>query len=97
MDAASRGRSRCREQEAVGANSSCKLEGTVNAEDMAAVWDDPWPVIERRVPGVRAAFRQRGWPLPPRIDRVYVIAKVRRVLGYQPRFGITELLRQEAA
>lgn len=66
-------------------------------EDMAAVWDDPWPVIERRVPGVRAGFQRRGWPLPQRIDRVYAIAKARRVLGYQPRFGVTEFLRQEAA
>jgi UDP-glucose 4-epimerase len=66
-------------------------------EDMAAVWNDPWPVIERRVSGVRAGFQRRGWFLPPRIDRVYAIAKARRVLGYQPRFGITELLRQEAA
>jgi nucleoside-diphosphate-sugar epimerase len=66
-------------------------------EDMAAVWDDPWPVIERRLPGVQAGFQRRGWPQPQRIDRVYVIAKARRVLGYQPRFGITELLRPEAA
>lgn len=66
-------------------------------EDMGAVWDDPWPVIERRVPGVRASFEQRGWPLPRRIDRVYAIEKARRILGYAPRFGITELLRQEAA
>jgi nucleoside-diphosphate-sugar epimerase len=66
-------------------------------EDMGALWDDPWPVIERRVPGVRAGFEQRGWPQPRRIDRVYAIGKARRVLGYHPRFGITELLRQEAA
>lgn len=66
-------------------------------EDMGAVWDDPWTVIERRVPGVRASFEQRGWPLPRRIDRVYAIEKARRILGYDPRFGITELLRQEAA
>lgn len=39
-------------------------------EDVGALWDDPWPVIERRVPGVRGSFEQRGWPLPARIDRV---------------------------
>jgi nucleoside-diphosphate-sugar epimerase len=66
-------------------------------EDMGAVWDDPWSVIERRIPGVRASFEQRGWPLPRRIDRVYAIEKARRSLAYHPRFGITELLRQEAA
>lgn len=66
-------------------------------EDVGTLWDDPWPVIEQRVPGVRAAFEQRGWPLPGRIDRVYAIEKARHVLGYHPRFGIAELLRQEAA
>ncbi|HKT60468.1 MAG TPA: NAD(P)-dependent oxidoreductase [Gemmatimonadales bacterium] len=66
-------------------------------EDMDAVWDDPWPVIERRVPGMRASFERRGWPLPQRIDRVYAIDKARRDLGYLPRFGIIELMREEAA
>ena len=66
-------------------------------EDMDALWDEPWAVIERRVPGVRAGFEQRGWPLPGRIDRVYAIEKAGRILGYQPRFGIAELLYQEAA
>lgn len=46
--------------------------------------------------GVRAGFERRGWPLPQRIDRVYAIEKAGRVLGYQPRFGITELLRHAA-
>ena len=49
-------------------------------DDMSAIWDDPWSVIERRVPGVRASFERRGWPLPQRIDRVYAIEKARRVL-----------------
>ena len=65
-------------------------------DDIAALWDDPWSVIERRVPGVRASFEQREWPLPGRIDRVYAIEKARRVLGYSPRFGISEFLREEA-
>jgi UDP-glucose 4-epimerase len=66
-------------------------------EDVSALWDDPWQVIERRAPGVRSAFEQRGWPLSRRIDRVYSIDEARRVLGYHPRFGITELLHQQQA
>jgi UDP-glucose 4-epimerase len=62
-------------------------------EDVSTLWNDPWEVIERRAPGVRVAFEQRGWPLPQRIDRVYSIDKARRALGYQPRFGISEVLR----
>ena len=26
---------------------------------MAAVWDNPWPVIDRRVPGVRAQLQRK--------------------------------------
>jgi len=63
--------------------------------DLPALWDDPWPVIERRVPGVRAAFERRGWPLPPRIDRVYPIGNAARVLAYDPRHGIGALLELE--
>jgi nucleoside-diphosphate-sugar epimerase len=65
-------------------------------EDLSALWDDPWPVIERRVPGVRAAFERRGWPLPSRIDRVYPIENAARVLGYEPRHGVGALLGLEA-
>jgi nucleoside-diphosphate-sugar epimerase len=66
-------------------------------EDMTAVWDDPWTVIERRSPGVRAVFERRGWPLPSRIDRVYSIEKAKRLLGYRPRHGVAEFLRRDAA
>ena len=61
-------------------------------EDLPALWDDPWSVIERRVPGVRAAFERRRWPLPSRIDRVYPVGNAKRALGYEPRHGIGRLL-----
>ena len=64
-------------------------------EDLAELWDDPWRVIERRAPGVRAAFELRGWPLPPRIDRVYPIAAAVEQLGYQPRHHVLTLLGVE--
>ncbi len=61
-------------------------------EDLAELWDDPWRVIDRRVPGVRDAFEQRRWPLPPRIDRVYPIDGAARLLGYRPRHDVRTLL-----
>jgi nucleoside-diphosphate-sugar epimerase len=64
-------------------------------EDVAELWDDPWRVIERRAPGVRAAFEHRGWPLPPRIDRVYPIAAAAERLGYRPRQDVRTLLGLE--
>jgi nucleoside-diphosphate-sugar epimerase len=60
--------------------------------DAPELWSDPWSVIDRRAPGVRGEFQRRGWPLSPRIDRVYSGALARRTLGFQARFGIMELL-----
>jgi UDP-glucose 4-epimerase len=66
-------------------------------EDATELSQDPWSVIERRIPGLRAAFERRRWPLPSRIDRVYGIDSARRILGYAPRHGVLEFLRDEAA
>ena len=60
--------------------------------DVESLWTDPWRVIDERVPEVREAFLQRGWDLPRRIDRVYVIEKARRVLGYRPQYGFKSVL-----
>lgn len=60
-------------------------------EDCKELLRDAAAVLRRRVPGLEAAFRSRGWPLPASIDRVYVIDKARRELGYAPRFGIDTL------
>ncbi len=62
--------------------------------DADALWDDPWSVIERRAPGVRAEFKRRRWPLPARIDRVYTIEAAKAVLGYRPRYGIDDVLQR---
>jgi UDP-glucose 4-epimerase len=61
-------------------------------EDLAELWDEPWRVIERRVPGVRAAFERRGWSRPARVDRVYPIDAAVQLLHYQPRRDIRRLL-----
>jgi UDP-glucose 4-epimerase len=61
-------------------------------KDLTALWEDPWAVIERRAPSVRAAFDARGWPRPDRIDRVYPVARARRSLGFRPRYDVGRLL-----
>lgn len=78
------------------------LQGTVTVNvagptpfergDVEELWTDPWGVIERRCPGLRDAFVQRGWPIATRIDRVYPIDEAKATLGYRPRFGVRELL-----
>jgi len=65
--------------------------------DVELLWTDPWCVIDERAPEVREAFLQRGWNLPQRIDRVYVIEKAKRVLGYRPQYGFRAVLDERAA
>jgi nucleoside-diphosphate-sugar epimerase len=51
-------------------------------------------VLQRRAPGLVAAFKQRGWALPTGIDRVYSPQLARQGLGWQPRYGFAEVLHQ---
>jgi nucleoside-diphosphate-sugar epimerase len=51
-------------------------------------------VLARCAPALVAAFAARGWNLPARIDRVYVNHRARAELGWAPRHGWSEVLRQ---
>jgi UDP-glucose 4-epimerase len=62
--------------------------------DLLALLDDASPVVQRAFPLAAEVFARRGWTLPHRIDRVYVIQKAERVLGYRPRYNFGELLRE---
>jgi nucleoside-diphosphate-sugar epimerase len=64
--------------------------------DVNLLWTDPWRAIDERAPEVREAFLERGWDLPPRIDRVYVIEKAKRLLGYRPQYGVKAVLDESA-
>lgn len=57
-------------------------------EDCAELLRDGPAVLRRRTPWLEAAFRARSWPVPARIDRVYVVDKAGRELGYAPRFNL---------
>jgi UDP-glucose 4-epimerase len=52
------------------------------------------PVLRRRVPHLVSAFERRGWPLPPRIDRVYAPHRAASALGWTARHGFAEVLAQ---
>ncbi|NIP18446.1 MAG: NAD-dependent epimerase/dehydratase family protein [Xanthomonadales bacterium] len=62
-------------------------------EDTKALFDDAPSLIGERTPGLAEAFKQRGWPLPASIDRIYSPAKAMRELGWKPRFGFAEVLK----
>ena len=72
------------------------LSGTTPFEpaDAPALWHDAPAVLAQRAPALLHAFEQRGWPLPEQIDRVYDASLAQRLLGWQPRHGFDEVLRQ---
>ncbi|NRF71475.1 NAD(P)-dependent oxidoreductase [Aquincola sp. S2] len=63
-------------------------------DDAAQLLNDAPAVIRRRAPALAEAFERRGWPLPTSIDRVYSSQLAQQVLGWQPRFGFDEVLRE---
>lgn len=63
-------------------------------DDCEPLWRDAPAVLRLRVPELVAAFSVRGWPLPARIDRVYVIEQAKRVLGYRPKGNVDSVLAQ---
>ncbi|WP_275409880.1 NAD-dependent epimerase/dehydratase family protein [Paractinoplanes deccanensis] len=52
--------------------------------DWVALHHDAAAVIESRAPSIAAVFRDRGWPLPRTIDRVYDSSAAAHALGYRP-------------
>jgi nucleoside-diphosphate-sugar epimerase len=65
-------------------------------DDLPDLRADAPRVARRYVPDYAAEYARRGWKMVPRIDRVYVNARARRELGWQPRYdfkAIVERLR----
>jgi UDP-glucose 4-epimerase len=62
--------------------------------DAAALKHDAASVLRRRCPHIVSAMALRGWTLPGTIDRVYDASRARTELGWLPRFGFEEVLRQ---
>lgn len=62
--------------------------------DMAELARDAASVWHRRAPALVQAFEQRAWPLPETVDRVYCAQRAALELGWRPRFGFEEVLRE---
>jgi len=54
-------------------------------DDLAALRRDAPAVVRRYVPEYEAEYARRGWTMLPSIERVYVNARARSALGWQPR------------
>ncbi len=63
-------------------------------EDLAELRTDAPNVVRRRVPGYEAEYRRLGWTMFPSIGRVYVNARARRDLGWQPRYDFASILER---
>ena len=52
-------------------------------------------VIERRSPGLIERMAARGWAPPRSIDRVYDCSLAQSELGFRPRYGVEDCLRDD--
>ncbi len=60
--------------------------------DCPALHHDAAGLIAARLPEVAAAFRERNWPLPRTLDRIYDSHAAAEAFGYNPVHGIHRLL-----
>jgi UDP-glucose 4-epimerase len=65
--------------------------------DAAQLGVDAPAVVRRYFPEYRAIYEARGWKMLPTLDRVYVNAKARELLGWQPKHDFATILRRLAA
>jgi UDP-glucose 4-epimerase len=63
-------------------------------EDLAELREDAPAVVRRLFPHYEAVYEGRGWRMFPSIERVYVNARAREQLGWQPRIDFAEALRR---
>jgi UDP-glucose 4-epimerase len=61
-------------------------------DDLAELRRDAAAVVHRLFPDCATLYAERGWSLFPRIDRVYVNARARAELGWQPHHDFRHVL-----
>ncbi len=62
--------------------------------DCPRLFTDAGTVVQERFPWAAAEFARRGWLLPASIDRVYVVDRAMRGLGYRPVHDFASLFRR---
>lgn len=63
-----------------------------NSHELDELYHQADHVISKHHPHARSIFQDRGWDLPKRIDRVYVIEKAKKLLGFTPSYNFMEFL-----
>ena len=62
-------------------------------EDLAQLGVDAPSVLAKYYPDYPTIFAQRGWKMLPTLDRVYVNARARELLGWLPKYDFAYALR----
>lgn len=60
--------------------------------DLPALRHNAAEVVKRLFPDCEALYAARGWKLFPELDRVYINARARRDLGWQPKYDFAYVL-----
>lgn len=60
--------------------------------DCEGLFTDAPGVLRARAPELVQAFEERGWELPPSLDRVYDSARAQEALDWTPRHGFRSVL-----
>jgi UDP-glucose 4-epimerase len=66
-------------------------------DDLAQLGVDAPAVVAKYFPDYPAVYAKVGWKMLPALDRVYVNARARKLLGWQPRFDFGHILRRIAS
>ena len=64
-------------------------------DDLQELRTDAPAVVHRRFPDAERIYEQRGWRMFPGIERVYVNAKAREELGWEPRHDFRAALARD--
>ncbi|MBS7563730.1 NAD(P)-dependent oxidoreductase [Mucilaginibacter sp. Bleaf8] len=65
---------------------------TFSKSDLKTLKDNPAAVILKLYPEAGAIYQANNWSFPESIDRVYVIEKAKKLLGYSPKFTFDYLI-----
>lgn len=62
--------------------------------DLVALRKNLYPLLQQRCPKIIDLFSKQNWVLPDNIDRVYVIEKAKKQLGFEPIYNIDKLIEE---
>ena len=65
-------------------------------EDLAQLGVDAPAVLAKHFPEYPEIYARRGWKMLPTLDRVYVNARARELLGWRPKYEFADALRKVA-